>query len=567
MNLKKIFLLSVILIAGSAGLSLTNAITSHTVSYTQSTNDDIIIHTVAKGETVYSIAAAYNTTVQQIYILNPWAEKGIKAGDKLRILQVKTISGYSNHEIEARETLYSVSRMYKISVDDIKDANPGLTESSFSVGKTIKIPKYGSATSGLPITEYRVQKGETLYSIGRKHEVSVENLLASNPSVKENGLKEGMLLSIPGKSVQPVNNNRTFETQPEVNVNVSKGETVRVGVLFSFTDERSSIQNDKIAEYYEGFLLAVKHLKEKGLNAEIYTFDIGAENNTKKLESLLGTNELKNLNLIIGGVSKPQIDMLSRFSQKTGIKYVIPFGATNVNDADIFQMTTSHSNLYPEIVTAFVKKFSNYNVVFVAESGSNDKSDFVAELKRGLSRGGVQYKDIVVSDNLAANLKTNLGSGKNILVPASSSEATLRKLITNLGTLNTSLFGYPEWQAYTQRTTSLHKFDSYIYSIFFLDGSQKGVQDVASQFKQWYGKNMINSFPKWSYLGYDTGLFFLTALKQYGSDFDSHLGHMNVQTLQSAVNFSKKDGVYTNNGIYFVHYKTDSSIEKTDISR
>jgi LysM repeat protein len=68
--------------------------------------------------------------------------------------------------------------MYKITVDDLKDANPGLTESSFSTGKTIKIPVFGGNPSGTgsyaaaPGTirsdsGYKVQKGETLYSIGR----------------------------------------------------------------------------------------------------------------------------------------------------------------------------------------------------------------------------------------------------------------------------------------------------------------------------------------------------------------------------------------------------------------
>jgi LysM repeat protein len=574
MNLKKIVFSIAILIASSAGMSSTRATNLHTACYTNSTNDDITIHTVVKGETVYSIAAAYNTTVQQIYTLNPWAEKGIKAGDKLRILRVKTIIGYSNHEIEAKETLYSVSRMYYISVDDIKDANPGLNENSFNIGKIIKIPRFGNATGNTlstTVSEYRVQKGETLYSIGRRHEVSVESLLAVNSSVKETGLKEGMVLNIPGRSTSQTVN--YIPVEQTYSTSVSKGETVRVGVLFSFTDDNSSIQKDKLAEYYEGFLLAVRDLKAKGLNAEIYTFDIGQEKNTKKLENLLGTNEMKNLDLIIGGVSKQQIDMLSGFSRKTGIKYVIPFGSISSNDSEsaIFQMTTSHSSLYAEVVNAFIKKFGAYNIIFVSETGSdNDKSDFISELKKGLSKAKIEFKTITNSDDLPGSLKANLGSDKNILIPTSSSEITLRKLATTVGTLSSSpvsLFGYPEWQAYTQHTASLHKFDSYIYSIFFLDERQKEVQNISAQYKLWYNRDMINSFPRWAYLGYDTGLYFLTALKQYGSGFDPNIGRLKVSTLQSAVDFDKEKKGYINNGLYLVHYKTDSSIEKTDISR
>lgn len=579
MNLKKVFLLMFILTASSIGMIFTNAATLHTAPFSvESTHNDIIIHTVAKGETVYSIAAMYNTTVQQIYAMNPGAEKGIKAGDKLRILKGKAISGYSNHLIEAKETLYSVARMYNISVDDIKDANTGLNENSFKIGKTIKIPKFGApaiASATTSNSAYSVQKGETLYSISKKHNVSVESLLVANPSIKDTGLREGMALNIPGKVSLPAYDNRRPVEPGITTESTAKGETVRIGVFFSFTDTDSSIQKDKLTEYYEGFLLALRDLKAKGLNAEIYTFDVGPEKNTKRLESLLGTNEVKSLNLMIGGVSKQQIEAMSKFSKKTGIEYVIPFGSTSSieSDPDLFQMTTSHSNLYPEIVSAFVKKFGDCNVVFISETGSNDKADFVAELKKGLSKSNIQYKTITGSENLLENINANLRPGRNILVPASSSEATLRKVLATIELLNSSsvsLFGYPEWQAYTQHAEALHKFDSHIYSIFFLDEQQKEVQDVANQYKSWYGKNMINSFPKWGYLGYDAGLFFLTALKQYGSEFGSNLTKMKVQPLQSAVNFERansKGGGYINNGLYFVHYKTNSVIEKVDISK
>ncbi|MDR1090068.1 MAG: LysM peptidoglycan-binding domain-containing protein [Prevotella sp.] len=579
MNLKKVFLLTIVLTASFAGIFFTNAATWHTAPFPMaSACDDIIIHTVAKGETAYSIAAMYNTTVQQIYAMNPGAEKRIKAGDKLRIPKGKAISGYSNHLIEAKETLYSVARMYNISVDDIKDANQGLNESSFKTGKTIKIPAFGAAANAPATTSastYNVQKGETLYSIGKKHNVSVEALLASNPSVKDSGLKEGTTLNIPVKTSLPAYDNRRPVKPEAATESVSKGETVRIGIFFSFTDTGSSIQKDKLAEYYEGFLLALRDLKAKGLNAEVYTFDTGPEKSTKRLESLFGTNEVKSLNLMIGGVSGQQIEAMSKFSKKTGIRYVIPFGSTNSIESDpgLFQMTTSHSNLYPEIIPAFVKKFSGYNIIFISETGSNDKADFVAELKKGLSKSNFQFKTITGSENLLENININLSPGKNILVPASSSEAALRKVLATMELLSASsvsLFGYPEWQAYTQHTEALHKFDSYIYSIFFLDEEQKEVQDVASQYKSWYGKNMINSFPKWGYLGYDAGLFFLTALKQYGSEFESDLTKIKVQTLQSAINFKHtngKGGGYINNGLYFVHYKTNSSIEKVDISK
>lgn len=585
MKFRNILFLSLFLTAGvacgtlSASDSEIKNVSEATVI--ESTNDGIITHTVAKGETAYSIAAAYNTTVSEIYRLNPKAANGIKTGDKLQILKVRVATGYSNHQIEAKETMFSVARMYQISVDDLKKSNPGLSESSFSVGKTIMIPRFDGqgSTSMQTISrkEHRVQKGETLYSIGKANDTSVEALLSANPSLREGGLKEGMSITIPPKQEREARVvNRPEVVRTTETSYAPKEDVVRVGILFPFKDDKGSIQKEKLAEYYEGFLIAVKELKGKGLNAEIYTFDTGEEKNTKRLESLLGTNEMKNLNLIIGGVSKQQIDMLAKFSKKTGIRYAIPFGSTKEIESTptLFQMTMSHSELYYEIADAFRKKYSGYNIIFVSESGSdNDKSDFVSELKKVLTKSGVQFKNISGSNNLPADIKKESdASKKNVLVPTSSSDATLRKVLASIGSLSlesVTLFGYPEWQTYTQRTSGLYKYDASIYSIFFLNEKQWGVQHFQEEYKKWYNKNLINSYPKYGYLGYDTGIFFLTEMNKYGSRIENNISEVKPATLQSAVHFQQINdgGGFVNKGVYFVNYKTNSTIEKTDITK
>jgi LysM repeat protein len=556
-----------------------------------SSSENIVTHTVVKGETVYSIAATYKTNVREIYKLNPDAENGIKAGDKLKIQKTNEAPAeYSNHLIEPKETLYSVSKMYKITEEDIKRANPGLNESTFSIGKTIRIPRFDfmpeiivSDVSLATVvtnsyTDYKVQKGETLYSIGKAYNVSVENLLNSNTSLRDGGLKEGMTIRIPQGQIQtqPIDytniNNQANISSPHA----SQGEMVKVGVLLPFKDDKGSIQKEKLVEYYEGFLLAVKNMKEKGLNAEVYGFDIGTEKNTKKLESLLETYEMNNLHLVIGGVSKQQIDILSEFSRNTGIKYAIPFGASkNIESIPtLFQMTTSHSSRYPEVIDAFKRQYSNANIVFVSEAGSNnDKSDFVNELKKGLSGSNIQFKTTASSESLADDIQYTLDATRQtVLIPTSSSELTLRRLFIALNTINptnVSLFGYPEWQAYPQHRINLHKYDSRIYGIFFADDQQKEAQEFIYEYKRWYNKDLISSLPKYGYMGYDAGIYFLTALNRFGSEFETYLDELRVPLIQSVFHFKKlgtEKGGYINEGLYFIHYKVNSEIEKTDVS-
>lgn len=558
--------------------------TTENVLLINSIDDGVVAHVVAKGETVYSIAVAYKTTVEEIYRLNPGSEQGIKVGSTLQIPKQKTPSGYSNHTIELKETLFSVSRLYNITVDDIKSANPGLDEDTFKTGKTIRIPIY-SATEDTnrkngyanPFFEYKVGKGDTLYSIGKAYNVSVETLYNLNSHLNE-GLKEGMILHIPKKQVEDLSTIAKDEVvQAQTAAKSKKEDIIKVGILLPFLEETGSVQKDKIMEYYEGFLLAVKDMKERGLNAEIYTFDIGGKD-TKRLENLLGTNEMNNLNLIIGGISKQQIDLLTRFSKKTGIKYVIPFESRDTeveSTPNIFQMTTSHVSLYDNVISAFISKFGNYNIIFVSESGSdNDKSDFVSELKKELTKGGIQFKTTASTTSQINDIKNVLSATKkNILIPTSSSEISLRRLTATLKSLpdgsDINLFGYPEWQTYSQLTSNLYQYNTHIYTIFFLDEHQRGVQEFVNEYKKWYNISLINSYPKYGFLGYDTGLYFLGVLNKYGSYFENNIPQFKAPTLQSAIHFKQVNnrGGFINKGLYFVNYKTDLSIEKTDISK
>jgi len=597
MRLKNILFLSLLLSTGFASVTAAN---NH---YPDNTNsvigndiyDDFITHIVKKGETVYSIATAYNITVEEIYRLNPNAGKGIKTGEKLKISkQTKPAKpiGYSEHLIEAKETLFSVARMYSVTVNDVKLANPGLDEPTFSIGKTIRIPKFTPSekttvvSATVPSTtvvtnrniEYSVRKGETLYSIGKAHNVTVEALINSNPALMSGGLREGMTITIPSSRKGQVANNISISTNNKEGIYpteipyASKGELVRVGLLLPFLDAKGSIQKEKLAEYYEGFLLAVKNMKSKGLNAEIYAFDTGPEKDTEKLESLLGTSEMKSLHLLIGGISKQQIDVLTKFSKDTGIKYAIPFGSTKEanNNTAIFQITTSHSNLYPEIMAAFIERYRDCNVIFVNEAKSNnDKSDFVNELKKELSKANIIFKTAGSSNNLSEDIKAVLSTSKtNVLVPTSSAEITLRKVLSAANLLKNgsiTLFGYPEWQIYSQHAASLHKYNSFIYSIFFVDENQGQVKDFVEEYKNWYNKNMVNSYPKYGLLGYDAGLYFLTALNKYGSNFEENVQNVQALTLQSAINFKFENGMFINEGLYFINYRTDSRVEKFDV--
>lgn len=549
-------------------------------------------HTVSRGETVYSIAKMYNTTVEEIYRYNDGARNGITEGQYLIVPQRRVISNekeenYRYHTILPKETLYSVSRTYSLKPEDVMTANPGLTAETFQIGKIIRIPFFESNEVFVPYErqttdiKHVVKRGETLYSISKQYELSVEAIQQKN-SMLEKGLKNGMELLIPVKKTMLERQNvRAMETQANQLLVQTKQSTslnvLNVGLLLPFLDKKSDLHL-RIQEYYEGFLLAVEKLKNEGVNIDVYVFDIGV-NGTKKLESLLGTMEMQSLNLLIGGVSDEQIKVMSDFSKARNIKYVIPFSSKNnevLNNGNIFQVNTPQSNSYTKASAVFVDLFKNANIIIVSAS-KNDKSEFISVLQSDMKKQSVQSKSIRLSNDMQSALLPLLVSQKeNVIVPSSGDSETLRDLLAALKKIKNEqsdytlrLFGYPEWQTYAESMQNdYYLFDTYMYTSFFVDESDSETKSFQENFKKWYNRDLMHTYPKYGMLGYDTGLFFMSALRQYGVNFEQNIQRVRANSLQFAFHFERVNnwGGFINTGLYLVRYNSNGAISKIDKS-
>ena len=560
--------------------------------------NSVFYHKIERGETVYSLAAMYNTTEAEIYRLNPLARSGITEGAILIIPQRKIISevkeeNYRYHTISPKETLYSVSKTYSLTPEDIIAANPGLSIQTFQIGKTIRIPFFESnetfSSYEGPVvveqTKHKVKSGETLYSISQQYGVSVDEIKQENPGVSSTNLSTNKVLIIPVKRFDRELARQDAVNESRANVLLSgrkpseRLNVIQVALLMPFLEKKDG-QNTRIQEYYEGFLLAVEKLKKQGVDLELYVFDIGTESNTKKLESLLTTLEMQSLDLIVGGVSDNQIKILSDFSKSKNIKYVIPFSSKDtevLNNGNIFQVNTPQATLYTRASNVFVRKFNHANIIFLNAKSDNEKDNLISIMQNDLKNKSIPYKSLAVSETMNESLLPLLDETKeNILIPSSGEIAVLGQILGSLNQLkeaspevNVHLFGYPEWQTYESNyLKDYHNHGTYFYSSFYVDKNSSDIEDFEANFKEWYQKNLQNTYPQYAILGYDTALYFLTALHRYGRNFETQLNSVNVKTLQFAFNFERVNnwGGFINTGLFLVHYDTDSRIIKSDQS-
>ncbi|MBP1618849.1 MAG: putative secreted protein [Bacteroidetes bacterium] len=549
-------------------------------------------HRVEAGETAYSIAKTYNILLKDLYALNPGVENGVRTGAELVLPQSNVVNPTSSgekyvyHTIERKETLYSVSRKYSVAMQDIMDANVGLTAETFQEGKVIRIPRglIQKPEQAITYRLHKVRKGETIYSIAKSYNLTSDALTDANPDLKSSNLKKGFMLKIPQYSEKKLTE-RDSVVQEEKAHNllrerskVKAVNTVRIGLLFPFSDKNDA-QSNRFVEYLEGFLLAVEDFKQKGYSAEVYVFDIESGVNTNRLTALLETEELKTVNVLIGGISQDQIGVLSDFAKKQKIRYVIPFNSKNddvLSNDYVFQMNTPYNYLFSAISQTFVNRFKTAKVIFVNDSG-DDKADFITSLQSELQKNKISNTSVQLSENTGTELSALLSTTKpNIIVPTSGSSATLNKLVSVLQPLKKdnpdlqfSLFGYPEWQTYNLQTQdNLRKLDTYFYSSFFIGANQNSAKLFSQRFKSRYGKDLMNVYPKFGLLGYDIGNYFLNIVKLYGVNFDNHVTKYQINSIQSALSFKRVNnwGGFINTGFYFVHYGT-SGTEKTDYSK
>jgi len=167
--------------------------------------DSIIEHKIQKGETAYFIAQKYKVSVDEIYKLNPESQSGIKDNQILKIpvhAAEKPNQNQTTHIVGAKETLFGLSKQYGISVEALQNANPILAN-GLQIGQELVIPQTSNSpkteiTSSTKATHLVVAK-ESLFSIARQYNVSVQDLETLNKDLLQNGLQIGQTIAIPNK--------------------------------------------------------------------------------------------------------------------------------------------------------------------------------------------------------------------------------------------------------------------------------------------------------------------------------------------------------------------------------
>lgn len=150
---------------------------------------------VQSGDTLWSIARRFNTTVDELKKANNLTTNSLSIGELLKIPESDTTTVESEvYIVKSGDTLYSIARKYNLSVDELKKLN-NLTSNTLSIGQRLIV----KSTPSMSENTYVVVKGDSLYAIARKFNTTVDEIKKLN-NLTSNTLSIGQVLKIPTES-------------------------------------------------------------------------------------------------------------------------------------------------------------------------------------------------------------------------------------------------------------------------------------------------------------------------------------------------------------------------------
>lgn len=539
----------------------------------QKASNTSVTHLVKSGETLFGIARTYGISIADLVEANPSTKSGLKSGQQLTIPSNTTkIDGdnqQSHYVVKPGDTLYRVALNHNVTLEELLQSNPGVTPENFKAGETIVIPSPNSelaAQNKEPETIFvseKIEKGETFQSISKEYKVSEQQIREANPNVKE--LKSGKFVSIPisqkDESELPTQEDvqMAYNTVHEVAENTDS-------IVFSFIlpFEKEDNRSKLYVDFYKGFLMAVEQNADKETKIAINAFD--TSNNS--ISQILSKGRLSESHAIFAAGEDYDFDRIADYAKEKDINIVNAFSVNNdsyfENDR-VIQINTPSSYMYSAYIKTLKQKFSDYQIIVINDTEHEEKA-----LVKHVQESGISYSTLSIDNiNNPEELESLTSKfGKIAFLPSSGSKSTVRAIqgaLTRLKKEKTdteiALLGYPEWTTYHDLMHFFHAMNTYVYSRYALIPNGEEVSKLNSEYNYWYGGTPIYSVPSMASVGYDLGCYFIHAIKDNNNDFNVNQPFDGVQTGIVLNRVSNWSG-FINTAIYLLNFDINGQTTK-----
>ena len=598
--MKKILLFIVCWIVAAATVQAQNQ-TQKSTSIVTIGGESYYVHTVKPGDTFYSLCKVYDTDEDSIRASNPHVADGLQADQVIKIPVVKASEKplsdrkrkrlFDIHTINQGETAYSIAKRYGVGLDVLMEDNEGFDPAHLSIGQQINIRKasqgksdteeieeqiesYKDALNSVSdrFTHHVVEKGETLYSLGKRFGLPVDSIAAYNEPILKAVLKEGSILRVPipqQGTDRPVRDSLPQHpgTEPATESAsirpVDVTGVIKVAMLLPL--KGAGVSGRQFLEFYQGALLALEELKTSGISVKVDLFNTGKS--AAETAEILQQPELQNANLIIGPVYDECFPPVAAFAAQHGIPVVSPLAVVeSVNSPLLFQAAPGPSVKNDKLRNEFA---GDKNVIVISATGND--SEFAAEIQPLIPQGAHRFNYVKGMGGTALEGLLS-GEKENVIVVLASDETNIDGILAYVSSVQNSLtsrsiknpairvIGSSRWARLQNIERNLFfKLNLRYVTSYHADRGNERVLNFDRRYV-----SAFNSLPSlYAYRGYDIAKLFIGGIKMHGADFASFLNRAELPLLQTPYRFVQKSPghKYENDEWALVCYNNNYTIE------
>ena len=518
---------------------------------------------------------------------------------------------YYSHIVKERQTMYSISKAYNVTQEEIFEANPGLKENGLKKNSIIMIPTQSEsreiASEQMPAEELKPETAqqtatdddkpktveasvhkihtvrwyESLKDIAAKHNVPEQAIIAIN-NLTGSKVKNRQKLIIPSQEYA-----MSFTRQEtDTNIEEEDYENVDLEIAFDSVEEEDSsdvITKRKIKatlllplkatgstssksnmDFYSGALIAVRELGESSIDIDLDVYDVasGAFGATR--------HELESSDIVIGPVAANDITRLYNIAPE--MKAVI-----SPLDPKAEELTSRYTSLihapasrlvqYQDVAQWIKEDIMPGDRVIVISEKEARKGDEGKMLRAAVDSAYIRYVpfsySILEGRKIQEPLEAQMtAEGVNRVVIASDSEAFVNDVIRNLNLtihnkFNVVLYAPAKIRTFeTIEIDNFHNTNLHASLTYFINYNDAAVKTFIMKYRA-----MFKTEPtQFAFQGYDVTRYFMGLCAKYGEDWISKAEDASM--LQSTFNLKPSgNGGYINTGIRRIVYGKEYSVE------
>ena len=573
------------------------------------------VHTVKSGDTLFSIAKAYNVTEALLKEVNPNCVDGIRIDQTIKIPvsekaaannggEKRKKKDFATHKVKAGQTLYSIARDYNISVATLREDNPSINPQSLTIGETLWIRRANMGSSSESeaqdqMKEYAetlnkatddgyeyhvVMPGETIYSLSRRYGISEKDFAELNDI--SNGLKAGAVIRVRESqqdnttlidNANTVAENAVVEAQShEANIvfnTLSSDQLLNIALMLPMST--NGRPNVSYVEFYQGFLMGLEDVRQN-YNGNTQLTLYNTEHDPLKVQRIVSSEAFKGTNLIVGPVYEDELKPVLSYGATNSVPVVSPLAdIASTKSPVLYQLAPNTSKKYEKIAnlvdgerdiyliyaTSYDKEFEK-EILQVLEGKNHAAYTYSFDQKSIFTPRNAVARQIELVDDILKEEKPCL------FVVLANVETDVDRILGTLSSAKVSLtdrsekcasymvLGNSRWSRFVNiDPTTYFNNNVVMISTYHAKRDADNVRQFDSRYVESYG-----TFPSlYAYRGYDTAVMFGGGMR---SDIEYNMLDKRYKPLQTEYKFVQ-DGIggkFINQSWVRVNYNNNYTI-------